>query len=308
MLGKIVYHGFYRPQAALRHCIASGGPLNLWRLQQGRKEMRARASHLPNPTPGGAYPLHVHMLTGSRFWDMTTFCLWSLSHVAERLVAPTLYDDGSLHPEQFHNIQRLFPDARWVKRSTTVALLEERLPREKFPSLREQWQSYPNIRKLIDVHLERPDWKLVLDSDLLFFRKPDYLLEWLANPERPLHAVDYEESYGFPRSTMESLCGATLPHRLNVGICGLHSDQLDWEQIEYWTSSLLQQYGSHYFLEQALVAMLCAGKSCAVAPAEDYITCPQEPERSECSAVMHHYVAHSKDQYFKRNWINVLEK
>ena len=58
----------------------------------------------------------------------------------------------------------------------------------------------------------------------------------------------------------------------------------------------------YVYLEQALVAMLVAGQRCAVAPGDDYLTCPQPPEATACGAVMHHYVAESKRWYFQRNW------
>ncbi|MDB6165383.1 MAG: glycosyl transferase family 2, partial [Lacunisphaera sp.] len=64
--------------------------------------------------------------------------------------------------------------------------------------------------------------------------------------------------------------------------------------------------GTSYYLEQALIAMLVAGRDCAVAPAADYVTLPQPPEALECRAVMHHYVAESKRWYFQRNWRQAL--
>jgi hypothetical protein len=42
-----------------------------------------------------------------------------------------------------------------------------------------------------------------------------------------------------------------------------------------------------------------------VAPAADYVTMPAKPESLEPTAVMHHYVAHSKRWYFQANWRRV---
>jgi hypothetical protein len=168
--------------------------------------------------------------------------------------------------------------------------------------LRERWANYPNIRKLIDVHIGNAGWRLVLDSDLLFFRRPTFLLEWLGRPDRPLHAVDIETSYGYSRPLLVSLSGAPLAELVNVGLTGLRSDLIDWDRIEFWCKRLIDAEGPHYYLEQALIAMMLAGGACAVAPAEDYVTLPLQPEASECRAVMHHYVAESKRWYFQRNW------
>ena len=47
----------------------------------------------------------------------------------------------------------------------------------------------------------------MIDSDLLFFRRPDFLVSWLTAPTRPLHAVDFTESYGYSRPLLEQLAG-----------------------------------------------------------------------------------------------------
>jgi len=246
--------------------------------------------------------MEVHLLTGRRFWHQTAFCLWTFSRQAGRPLAPVLYDDGSLDSEHREHLSRLFPDARFVSHEQAISRLDSLLPVERFPYLRDRWIHYPNLRKLIDPHLGSTGWKLVLDSDLLFFRKPEFLLDWLDAPDRPLHAVDCETSYGYPLDLLARLADAPLAERVNVGLCGLRSDELDWQKLEAWCRSLLELHGHHYYLEQALVAALVAGRPCAVAPAADYVTLPAAPEATACHAVMHHYVAHSKRWYFQDNW------
>ena len=142
----------------------------------------------------------------------------------------------------------------------------------------------------------------MVDSDLLFFRRPDLLILWLDTPETPLHAVDCETSYGYSMPLMESLAGHPVPELVNVGLTGLRGEDLDWERLEHWCRTLQAREGTHYYLEQALVAMLVAGSSCTVAPAGDYVTGPPPQEASECRSVMHHYVADSKAAYFRSNW------
>jgi hypothetical protein len=82
----------------------------------------------------------------------------------------------------------------------------------------------------------------------------------------------------------------------------LRSEELDWERLEHLCRTLIERERTHYYLEQALVAVLLAGRACAVAPEKEYLTLPVPPEASECRAVMHHYVADSKRWYFQQNW------
>ncbi len=304
-LGKLVYHLWYRPVGLVRTCIAEGGPLEQWRDARGRSAMRAAAATLPLPSLShdpDSRPLELHLLTGRRFWDQTAFCLWTFARHSGRHLAPVLYDDGTLDGASLAPLRRLFPGLRVITQSAAAANLARHLPPAEYPFIHDRWTHYPNIRKLIDPHLGSTGWKLVIDSDLLFFRRPDCLLAWLDAPHKPLHAVDTATSYGYDRTLMQRLAGAPVADLVNVGLMGLRSETIDWSRVEFFCRELITASGTHYYLEQALIAMLVAGRPCTVAPAADYITLPLPPEADDCSAVMHHYVAGSKPWYFRKNW------
>lgn len=305
LAGKLLYQAAYRPWGAIRASIREGGPLQQYRTRQGEEAMRAAAGALPPLSFAGA-PLRPHLLTGRRFWHQTAFCLWSLSKHARRSVAPVIHDDGTLLPEHRETLRRLFPDAAFISRAEALQRMDAVLPDSRFPHLRERWLHYPQIRKLTDPHAGASGWKLVMDSDLLFFREPDLITRWLDAPDRPLHATDCATAYGYDRALMNRLAGAPVAELINVGLAGLNSSDLDWDRIEYFCRELIAAAGAHYFLEQALIAMLVAGRECAVAPADDYVTLPRRPEAEACTAVMHHYVMESKRWYFQRNWRRVI--
>lgn len=304
--GRLAYHAWHAPLGAIGRSLAEGGPIEQWRTARGRRAMQRAAATLPPLTAPPSRPLELHLLTGRHFWDQTAFCLWTFARTAQRPVHPVLYDDGTLPETARTALAQVFPTARFVHREAIRAALDAHLPANRFPVLRDRWRHYPNIRKLIDIHLGQSGWKLVLDSDLLFFRPPTCLVHWLDSPTRPLHAVDVENAYGYPIALLSALAGAPVRARVNVGLCGLRSDSLDWDRIESWCRTLIARHGTSYYLEQALVATLTAGQECTVAPAGDYVTCPQPPEAGECRAVMHHYVAGSKTWYFRHNWRRAL--
>jgi len=300
--GRIIYNLWFRPRGAIEKLIRAGGPIEARRTELGRRDMEAVARDLPPlPSAEGA-PLELHLLSGKRFWYQTAFCLWTFARHANRPLEPVIYDDGTLSGQFRAPLAQLFPRTRFVSQTETLARLDEHLPASRFPTLRERWLNYPNIRKLTDPHVGASGWKLVIDSDLLFFNTPTLLLDWLDRPRQPLHAVDCQSSYGYSRALMNELAGASVAELVNVGLTGLKGDELDWEKLEYWTRTLIERERTNYYLEQALVAMMLAGRSCTVAPATDYVTLPRLPESHDCRAVMHHYVANSKRAYFQHCW------
>jgi hypothetical protein len=305
--GRLLYLLYHLPLAETRRSLRQGGPWQQGLDRRGAAEMARAAWRLPPPHFGPAPPMEVHLLTGRAFAFQSAFCLWTLAHAARRSLAPVFYDDNTLTPELAKRLRALFPAARFVLRAEMLARLARHLPAAAFPALRERFDRYPHLRKLIAPHLGSTGWKLVLDSDLLFFRRPDFLLAWFDSPSRPLHLVDIADAYGYPPLLLERLAGAPLPPRLNVGLCGLRGDEIDWPRLEEWCAQLLHKAGTHYLLEQALVALLLAGRDCAVAPETEYITLPNRAEATAPAAVMHHYVHDSKRWYFRTAWRKALE-
>jgi hypothetical protein len=302
-LGRAAYLLWHAPVAAVQRSLAAGGPLEQWRDARAEAAMARAAETLPTSrAPADAALPEVHFLTGKKFWHQTAFCLHTLQAHAGRGFRAVLHDDGSFDSATRARLAALFPAAEIRRRADNDAQLAALLPPDKFPHLHDRRLHYPNILKLTDAHAGARGWRLVLDSDMLFFRRPDFLLAWLAAPNRPLHMVDVLDSYGYPPALMEALAGAPLPRLVNVGLTGLRSDALDWEKIEHWCGRLLAAHGTSYYLEQALVAMLVAGCDCAIAPASDYVLAPGRDECRAPRAVLHHYVGHSKRGYFRDAW------
>ena len=306
-LGRLWLKLYHRPVGRFRALLRQGGPWAMRETERQRREMEAAAAVLPSlPVPAADTPLVFHLLTGRRFWYQTAFCLHSLARTTGEPIRAEIYDDGTIDREIAGRLTRLGPAVRIHDQASILARLDRHLPSARFPVLRERWVNYPNIRKLTDVHAGGTGWKLVIDSDLLFFRRPEVLLRWLRAPDRPLHAVDCMESYGYSRPLLEQLAGAPIPPLVNVGLCGLRSDGLDWQELEAWCAELIARERTNYYLEQALVAMLAARQGCAVAPAGDYVTLPDRAEVQTPTAIMHHYVADSKRWYFRDGWRRTL--
>jgi hypothetical protein len=307
-LGRLLYLGWHKPRAELARSRREGGPIHQFKNWRGQVAMtRAAATLAPRPAPPAGAP-EVTFLTGKKFWYQTAFCCWSLCEQARREFNPVFIDDGSFDAALHAECRRIFPSARVLSAAECEEALDAHLPADKFPALRSQRRTYLHLRKLTDAHVGRHGWRLVLDSDMLFFRRPDSLLAWLEAPNRPIHMLDVQDAYGYPHVSLAALAGRPIPEKLNVGICGLRSEAINWARLEFWCQQLLARHGTSYYLEQALVALLLAGESPLRLPAEDYRLLPTEIECLRPTAALHHYVAESKRGYFRHAWHHVLTR
>jgi hypothetical protein len=300
-LGRTLYLFWYRPLAAIKRSQREGGPWEQWIDARGRREMKLAAARLgPWPAAPEAAP-EVYFLTGQRYWYQTAFCLHSLRRSGGSLRA-VFIDDGSFTPALTATMLSQFPGSRAITSAETEAHLNECLPEDRFPILRSQRRTYLHLRKLTDVHAGRRGWRLVLDSDMLFFRRPSALLDWLQAPELPLHMQDVHDAYGYPRSSLAALTSGRFPGKLNVGICGFRSESIDWNFLEHCAKTLIQRHGTSYYLEQALVALLASTRETLNLPAGDYRLLPNEDECRRPTSALHHYVDLSKRGYFRHAW------
>lgn len=307
-LGKIIYKLYFYPKAFIKRVI-DRGIVDIVTDSLAQKQMENATyalTPISNIQQEAATTLDIYFLSGKKFWYQTCFCAYSMSKNSHNLLRPIVYDDGSLSKQYQEEIIRIFPNAKIVLKPEIEEYIDKYLPQNKFPYLRERRINYPNIRKLTDIHVGSQGWKLVLDSDMLFFRSPNVLLDWLESPQTPCHMIDVETAYGYSRDLMTSLAQAEIAEKINVGICGLKSEDIDWEKLEYWCKVMIENEGTHYYQEQALIAMLMAGQNCAIAPESDYIVMPNRDEVINPQAVLHHYVSESKPWYFRNGWKRIV--
>jgi hypothetical protein len=274
--------------------------INIWQMQLAVDRL--------SPLEPSDTPLAMNFLTGHRFWYQTCLCAYSLVKQAGQHLRLVIYDDGTLTVRDQQSIQRLFPDVRIVLSEEITQRLDQVLPASRFPTLRSHRLNYPHLRKLIDIHAGATGWNLVLDSDMLFFHRPQKLLDWLRAPQKPCYMMDLQTAYGYSIELMTGLAGKPIPDRINVGLCGLCSEAIDWAQVESWCSTLMEKEGHHYFQEQALTAMLIAQAPGVVAlPATEYLLMPNRSEVLRPQAMMHHYVDYSKPWYFRHAWRHIVK-
>ena len=306
---SVVNYLYRYPKGAWKQLQRNGGLVNSLTIARAKADMQkaSLALDLSGIIKPSVNTSHLYFLTGKKYWYQTAFCLKSLLLTTQNEVSSTIVDDGTMDEFWVNKIKHHCPNIGIERHLNVEERLNKDLPESRYPFLRKKRLVYPHLKKLTDIHVGKTGYKMVLDSDMLFYREPNAVLEWLKKPTKPFHLVDVVSSYGYSQSLMESLCGKPIPERINVGLIGLNSAAIDWEKVEYWGKNLEAKEGTSYFLEQALTAMIIGDSEAVVGPADQYIVMPNKEEVFHPTAVLHHYVDISKEWYFKHAWRRFIQ-
>ena len=305
-LGKLAYKIVYKPQSFIDKIKKQGGIINSLKIEEGKKAMQKASKDLRCPAANSS-DFQIHFLTGKKFWYQTAFCAYSLVQVVKKPIQFTFYDDGSFDINLINQAKSQFPGCIIHLTNEIDERLAKSLPADKFPILNHKRKIYPHIKKLTDVHCGLSGWKIVLDSDMLFFKYPKQMMEWLENPLTPFFILDIVNSYHYSFELMEKLTNNTIERNLNVGAIGLKSEIIDWDKVEEWIGIMEGQEGMSYYLEQALSAMIVSGMKLELGSKEEYVVLPKKEEILKPTRTLHHYVAESKEWYLKGAWKIILD-
>jgi len=304
-LGKLAYKTLYKPKSFVDKIKKQGGILNSLKIDAGKKAMQKASINLSCPQ-ASSNDLQIHFLTGKKFWYQTVFCAYSLVKVVNKPIQFVFYDDGTFDAKLIEDAKSQFPGCIIHLMSEIDERLAKSLPLDKFPILNHKRKIYPHIKKLTDVHCGLEGWKIVLDSDMLFFKYPTQMMEWLENPIVPFFILDIDNAYHYSFELMEKLTNQRIERNLNVGAIGLKSETIDWNQLEQWIGIMEGQEGKSYYLEQALSAMIVSGQELELGSKGEYIVLPQKEEILNPTKSLHHYVAEAKEWYLKEAWKKII--
>ena len=201
----------------------------------------------------------VHVLTGSETWLLSVWMLASWEHYSARRWQIVLHDDGTLTDEACSVLVELFPGAvvirrREADREVGRALKDMRL-------CQEYRRRHPLALKIFDVPLLCREGRFILlDSDVLFFKRPEGILKWVDDG-----GIDCFFNEDVEESALVSAAGALeifkirLWRRVNSGLCLVYREAIKPEFCEEYLARTEMLQGPLWRVEQTLFA-LCAAR------------------------------------------------
>lgn len=255
-----------------------------WRLAQqvARHRLTAvrafwdRAIALTPPVPcRPTADFEVHSLLGTRHVGM---CLWAVKSFlasagqAHRVV---LHDDGTLSPRDVATLQAHLPGVRVILRAEADRLVRplvarhEHLQGYRFATLaRTDWGRRMSVfsLKLLDFTLLSDTRKiLALDTDVLFFARPQEILDWIAD-DGPGSALYCFEDHR-PTFHAGHLLVGFEPIReprcyFNSGLICIDRQALDYARLDAWIGQHAGQVDRAYTFEQSAYNHWIHGTAC----------------------------------------------
>jgi len=192
----------------------------------------------------------VHVLLGNRHVGMTLWCVKSFLHHTERKYTVVLHDDGSLTAQNVESLKKHLVNVRVVRRAEADDLIREKIkhlpncceyrfsPKETSDHRGVKYDMHIFAIRLFDFNLlSNASKTLVLDADVLFFKKPQEIVEWAEDPvdRKSLYSI---EQYIPQRNARYEVIGFERkippPIHFNAGLLCLDKRAYDLEVIESW--------------------------------------------------------------------------
>ena len=235
----------------------------------------------------------LHMVLSHNGVLMGQLTLRSLEFHSGFSWSPVLHDDGTLTDTDVKEIKRNFPDARVIRRTDADLALDKVL--QDYPHCRNNRMKHPWFLKVFDTrHFAESDRYIVIDSDIVFFKKPEFILDWMAKrPDTFWFMHDTKEKYSSPRAGIEDAMGFPLWERVNSGLDLMVAPGVTYSLAETFLERCAPLAHEFHFLEQTFFAVVGSAWGRGGKLPDEYEISWTNFRRSQ--AVCRHYVGDFKN-------------
>jgi hypothetical protein len=224
----------------------------------GRHALEPLIFGLHKPVRGPEVPVSVHMLVSSRTWDAGLLAAISFEHFSARNWPLFIHEDGSVDASQRREIEKKLPGARFVPRAEAERVTRDRLA--SHPKCLSHRGRHNLFLKFFDFPAYAPyDRFLVLDSDVIFFKRPGEILDWVdSGKEEFWFNEDTGEKYCNPRPQIEQALQMKIWKKVNTGICLVPKRAISLELAERLIAAFETSAHHPQFFEQTLYALMAS--------------------------------------------------
>lgn len=212
-------------------------------------------TRMPRPDRVWDGPVSVHLLMSGATRKMGLMALKSFEWATGRRWETFIHDDGTMSGADVEAVKKIIPEARLVRRAEADERMDKELAR--YPAAAANRKKHPWFLKFLDCAVFAPhEDYIVLDTDVIFYRRPAEILEWAEARPGTCHFMrDLRETYCSPREVIKAKTGLDLWEAVNSGICLMPKRAVNFDLAEGFLRSFENEARHYIFLEQTLFAV-----------------------------------------------------
>ena len=227
-------------------------------------------------------------------WCLKTF--YYFSGIRPRLV---IYDDGSLSEAAIRTFYGHFVNCQVVRHDEFHRDMEDFLKAYrmclKYSRIKE---FYCALKLFGPMYYAKSEYVLYLDSDILFFKKPDEMLKCMESGT-PFYMSDYQDAYSYPVELLNKLLKIELAHKINSGLFYIakrdFAGNMDLVESYFKKVSELESSPDSVNRHEQTVAAIILSKANAARLDSDY-QISKKPVTDK--TISHHFVNDGSRTYF----------
>ncbi len=255
-----------------------------------RKRISSKVHKLsPSPQADLSNSFSVHTLTCKRDLEMGIWSAKSFNLVCGNAFEWVFHEDGSLDDRDCQLLEKHFPGCKVIRYADSIEHAKKEFSNHK--NILKYREKLKLMLKLLDISKWSKGQRILfIDTDVLFFKKPDLLLD-LVNDEngKNMFNKDVDYAYIFSIDTLEKVMSKKLPEKINSGLFVIDKDIFDFDKIEKWFEELpMDEPFIIHRLEQSLIAMSAADSEIGVEHLPDEYDVQYHKDVSQ--SICKHYV------------------
>lgn len=277
----------------------------------------------------------IHSLVPHRYLNAYLFAIKSFLRFYND-VAVIVHDDGSLKTKDYEVIQHHLPDVQIISRQLADETFQSRVNDQFLNKVRTSYTSY---LKLFDSTLFSEDKKIIiLDTDTLFLKRPDYIINWCIEGGQPWYHLSPKGSWkNKPAKVTEQVlpkndhiqalianqideinAELNTEYRLQHGFCsgfiGYQANTIKFDELKRLFQLLHTRFGEKIFLwgaEQTVHGLILCGENAIGLPVDEYFVFTQNNARTAYKGTFVHFVGENRFHKLiypklSRNFLNEL--
>lgn len=216
--------------------------------------------------------VEVHLLCCEHDYLCAMWALKTFYHFAQVTYPLAIHLQGWSPERTVRRLRQHFPKARIISQVEADAEVDAELRARQLLRLHELRRQTPFTLKLTDFLIScRAPRLLLLDSDVLFFTQPRYLIEWASGVSNTaLFQRDPKSTYNITAKRALERFNVRLSPAINTGIAVVPRDAISLERCEDFLADF-EVARPNGFVEQTLYALSASERLAVNYLPEDYL-------------------------------------